>query len=181
MSEEKTLKRYLPFLLSLFVAFLDQVTKIWIDKTIMEGTIGYTFFGDFLWIIHVRNNAVAFSMGESMPVAFKYIFFVGFPILLMIGLGWVIATKRTDKDFTYFQKWCLAGILGGGTGNLIDRLFRSLRVVDWISVKFYGLFGMDRFPTWNIGDSAVVICVSLLLISFIAEDVKERKNKHGER
>ncbi|MBQ0072194.1 MAG: signal peptidase II [Spirochaetales bacterium] len=181
MSEEKNLKRYLPLLLSLLVVVLDQVTKIWIASTLKEGTIGYRFFGDFLWIIHVRNNAVAFSMGESMPVMLKYIFFVGFPILLMVGLGWVVVSSRTDKEFTYFQKWCLAGILGGGIGNLVDRLFRSLRVVDWISVKFYGLFGMERFPTWNLGDSAVVIGVSLLLITFILEDVKERKNKNGKR
>ena len=69
----------------------------------------------------------------------------------------------------------LAGILGGGMGNLIDRIFRQLRVVDWMSVKFYGLFGLERFPTWNVGDGCVVVSVILLLITMIVDEVKNSK------
>ena len=61
---------------------------------------------------------------------------------------------------------------------MIDRIFRSLRVVDFISVKFYGLFGLERFPTWNVADSAVVVSVILLLLSFIIKEVKGSK-KNG--
>ena len=61
---------------------------------------------------------------------------------------------------------------------MIDRLFRSLRVVDFISVKFYGLFGLERFPTWNVADSAVVVSVILLLLSFIIKEIKGSK-KNG--
>lgn len=177
MSEGKRSLCWKPFLLSLLIIVLDQVSKGLIVKTIPENTIGKAFFGDFLWIVHVRNNAVAFSMGTSMPVALKYILFVCFPILLMVALAYIIASPKADKEFTLFQKWCLAGIFGGGVGNIIDRVFRSLRVVDFISVKFYGLFGMERFPTWNIGDSAVVVFVILLIITFLLQDVKERKTK----
>ena len=51
--------------------------------------------------------------------------------------------------------------------RLVDRLFRSLRVVDWISVRMYGLLGMEYFPTWNIADAAVVCSVVLLAISML--------------
>ena len=170
-------KRYLPFILSFFVIVLDQLTKLWIIKTIPEDTIGYSFFGDFLWIVHVRNNAVAFSLGENVPVALKYVFFVGLPLAIMILVAFMIVSKRTDREFSVFQKWCLGGILGGGVGNLIDRIFRSLRVVDFISVKFYGLFGLDRFPTWNVADSAVVISVGLLIISMIAGELKKKEKQ----
>ena len=61
---------------------------------------------------------------------------------------------------------------------MIDRLFRSLRVVDFVSVKFYGLFGLERFPTWNVADSAVVVSVILLLLSFIIKEIKGSK-KNG--
>ena len=170
-------KRYLPFILSFFVIVLDQLTKLWVIKTIPEDTIGYSFFGDFLWIVHVRNNAVAFSLGENVPVALKYVFFVGLPLAIMILVAFMIVSKRTDREFSVFQKWCLGGILGGGVGNLIDRIFRSLRVVDFISVKFYGLFGLDRFPTWNVADSAVVISVGLLIISMIAGELKKKEKQ----
>ncbi len=170
-------KRYLPFLLSLSIIAADQITKALVIKYIPENTIGASFFGDFLWIVHVRNNAVAFSLGENVPVALKYVLFVFLPLIIMAAVAYAVVSKRTDGEFSSFQKWCLAGILGGGLGNLVDRIFRSLRVVDFLSVKFYGLFGLERFPTWNVADSAVVISVGLLIISIIAAEIGKKEKK----
>lgn len=174
-------KRFLPFVLSLIIIIADQISKLWIVNNIPEGVIGYSFLSDFLWIVHVRNNAVAFSLGENIPNGVKYILFVFLPLLIMAGVAFLIISKKTEKDFNYFQKWCLASIFGGGVGNLIDRVFRSLRVVDFISVKFYGLFGMERFPTWNVADSAVVVGVFLLIVSIIIEERKGLKNERKEK
>lgn len=58
-------------------------------------------------------------------------------------------------------------ILGGGVGNIIDRIFRPLGVVDFIDVRFYGLFGLERWPTFNIADSAIVVGGILLIISLL--------------
>ena len=168
-------KRLLPFILSLLIIVLDQVTKTWIVNNIPEGSVGYSFFNDFLWIVHVRNTAVAFSMGDGLPLAVKYIFFIGLPLALMVLLTWGVYSHKFDKEISTFQRWCLAGILGGGMGNLIDRIFRNLRVVDGISVNFYGFLGFERFPTWNVGDGCVVVSVILLLITLIIDDVKNKK------
>jgi len=59
----------------------------------------------------------------------------------------------------------VAGIIGGGLGNLIDRIFRPQGVVDFISVNFYGFLGFSRWPTFNIADSSVVVCGILLFLS----------------
>jgi lipoprotein signal peptidase len=133
-------------------------------------------FGVFLRIWHVRNDAVAFSFGTAFPLLVKYVFFVILPLALMIGLGYVIVNPRFDGEISPFQHWLLAGIVGGGVGNLIDRLFRNLRVVDFISTRMYGAFGMEWFPTYNIADSAVVISVCLLLLSLLLE----KKGKKSE-
>ena len=74
----------------------------------------------------------------------------------------------------------VVGIIGGGIGNLIDRIFRAEGVVDFIDVKFYGLFGMERWPTFNVADSAVVVCGILLIVSFIAMTIKDIKSKKEE-
>ena len=168
-------KRLLPYLLSLLIIVLDQATKSWVVHNIPEGTIGYSFFGDILWIVHVRNTAVAFSMGDGLPLIIKYIFFIGLPVALMVLLSWAIYTHKLDKEVSTLQRWAIAGILGGGMGNLIDRIFRQLRVVDWISFDFFGILGMDRFPTWNIGDGCVVVSVNILLITLIIDEVKNAK------
>ena len=171
------MRRYRPFILSLIVIIADQISKALVVHFIPEGTVASSFFSGFLWICHVRNDAVAFSFGASLPVWLKYIVFVAVPITVLLLIACMIVSRRFDHETTRFQKWCLAGIVGGGFGNMIDRLFRSLRVVDWISTDNYGWFGMDRFPTYNIADAAVVLSVMALIASIICEgrrkDVKE--------
>ena len=57
-------------------------------------------------------------------------------------------------------------------------MFRSFRVVDWISTDNYGWFGMERFPTYNIADAAIVISVVLLVASILIGEF--RKNAKQE-
>ena len=168
-------RRYLPFLLSAAVIIIDQVSKALIVHFIPEGSVGKSLMGGFLWICHVRNDAVAFSLGAGLPEWVKYIFFIVLPILLMVILSYAIIGRRFDSELSYAERWCLAGIVGGGIGNLIDRIFRSLRVVDWISTNNYGWFGMERFPTYNIADAAVVLSVIFLIIAVL---FSERRKKH---
>ena len=53
--------------------------------------------------------------------------------------------------------------------------------MDFISVKFYGLLGMERWPTFNLSDSFVVVFVILFAISVIVqkspEDSQEPKGR----
>ena len=157
-------RRYLPFLLSAGIIILDQVSKAIIVHLVPENTVGARLLGDFLWICHVRNDAVAFSLGSGLDIWLKYLLFILVPVILMVVLSWAIVSKRLDAELSNAERWCLAGIVGGGIGNLIDRIFRSLRVVDWISTNNYGWFGMERFPTYNISDAAVVVSVILLIL-----------------
>ncbi len=167
-------KRYLPYSLSIAIIILDQITKAIIVGTISENSIGLRCLGDFLWIVHVRNDAVAFSLGYGLPLAVKYVLFIFAPIVIMALLGYAVSAARFDSEVSYFERWCLAGILGGGIGNIIDRVFRHLRVVDWISTATYGFMGMDRWPTYNLADASVVISVILLLVAIIASERKKK-------
>lgn len=174
MIERTNKQRYLPLLLTAFIIIADQVTKALVVANIPEYGIGASFLNGFLRIIHVRNDAIAFSLGSSLDLPIKIIFFVIVPIIFMGIILYVILTKKFESEFKMSHYVLLSGILGGGLGNIIDRLFRSLRVVDFIDVKFYGLFGWERFPTFNIADSSVVVCVILLLL-FVLFEKKEKK------
>lgn len=170
---EKNLKnKLLPLILTALVIILDQVTKALIVKFIQPYHIGAQFFGDFLRIIHVRNTGVAFSVGATWSGTLRNLLFSLMPLIV---IGVVIAIYFRNEDFTNLQRWAVMGIVGGGIGNVIDRLFRPLGVVDFIDVKFYGLFGLERWPTFNVADSAVVVCGIMLIISFIISIVQEKK------
>ncbi len=162
-----------PISLALLVILLDQITKILVVKNIPLYTIGTSFFGDFLRIIHVANTGVAFSVGATWSETARHLLFSLIPLIV---IGIVIAIYFRNNTWTKLQRWTIMGIVGGGFGNLIDRFFRAEGVVDFIDVKFYGLFGMERWPTFNVADSAVVVCGILLIISFIVTSIRESKN-----
>lgn len=175
---DKNLKtKLLPFILTFLVIILDQITKMLIVRNIPLYTIGAQYFGDFLRIIHVANTGVAFSMGADWGTIWRAIMFRAVPVIV---IGLVVVVYFRNNEFTKLQRWSIAGIIGGGIGNLIDRFFRSEGVVDFIDVKFYGLFGLERWPTFNVADSAVVVCGILLLISFIIFSVKDEKAKKSK-
>ncbi len=155
--------KLLPFILTLGVVLADQLTKWLITVFIPAGGIGASFMGGFLRIIHARNTAIAFSIGTDMSQMLKVIFFSAVPLVVLAVIA--IYLLKTDS-LTPLQRWSACGILGGGIGNLIDRFFRPLGVVDFLDVKFYGLFGLDRWPTFNVADAAIVVCGFLLVISF---------------
>jgi signal peptidase II len=161
-----------PLILTGVILIIDQVSKLIIVNTIPIHTIGKSFFGGILRIIHTRNLAIAFSIGKNLPDGVRYILFTILPIAILIGL-FIYFLK--SEDFTYLQRWAVAGILGGGIGNLIDRVLRPLGVVDFVDVKFYGIFGLERWPSLNVADSTVVVAGLLLLFSFIFEDLKKHE------
>lgn len=176
----KNLKdKLLPIILAILVIVLDQISKLLIVKFIPQNTIGTQFFGDFLRIVHVSNTGVAFSVGATWSETIRKLLFSLMP-LVVIALVCVVYFR--NKDFTKLQNWAIMGIVGGGLGNLIDRLFRAEGVVDFIDVKFFGIFGLNRWPTFNIADSAVVVCGIILLITFIISISNDSKNKEaGEK
>jgi len=158
--------RILPFSLTFLIIILDQTIKaIVVSKWPREGTfIKDVFNNDFLIFYHVRNKAIAFSLGDNIPDPFRFIFFVILPIVVLVFLTWYYL--RT-QDISRIQRWAIAGIIGGGVGNIIDRVFRKDGVVDFISVKFYGLLGMQRWPTFNVADASVVVCCLILLVTML--------------
>ena len=162
--------KLLPFLLTAFIILADQGVKSFIVRRWpIEPPNGMVFIkrvfnNDFLWIIHVRNKAIAFSIGQNLPDAVRPALFIALPIIVLGFLLWYYARSR---EFSFLQRWVVAGIIGGGGGNIIDRIFRPDGVVDFISVEFYGLFGLDRWPTFNIADASVVICCIILLLSLM--------------
>ena len=172
--KESFKRKLIPVFFGIGVFLFDQITKWLVVKYIPLYSVKMQFFGDFLQIVHVRNLGAAFSVGGNLPQMLRSVLLAAIPLVILIL---VMVVYFRNNTFTYLQRWFICGVAGGGFGNLFDRVFRKEGVVDFIDVKFYGLFGFERFPTFNMADSFIMVCGILLMISFFVQVRKEKKNK----
>ena len=68
--------------------------------------------------------------------------------------------------------WTL--VLGGGVGNLIDRVLNGV-VVDYINVLFM------RFAIFNFADICVCVGVGLLMLAVLLDSFKKDKTAEPDR
>ena len=90
-------------------------------------------------------------------------------VIMIICIGMLI--RKTFESKCMF--WALCLVLGGGIGNLIDRVFRGGHVVDFLE------FGFFEFPVFNVADIAVCVGAGLILLYFIMDFVKDARRKNG--
>jgi signal peptidase II len=156
--------KLVPLLLTVALFALDQATKALVVAHIPVRHIGAAFFGDLIRIIHVYNPGIAFSIGNSLPLDVRNVVFALLPLAIV---ALVFATYIRSDDFTRVQRWAIAAVIGGGLGNLADRFFRNDGVVDFIDIKFFGIFGLERWPTFNVADMSVLIGAGIFMASVI--------------
>ena len=156
--------RLLPLVLSAGVILADQITKIVVILTIPKGST-VRVIGDFFRLIHVQNPAIAFSIGRGIEAGTRRTLFMLLPLAVIALL--FLYYLFTRDPLTRFQKWCFGALVGGGLGNYVDRMFRPAGVVDFLDFRFYGLLGMERWPTFNLADATVVVSGIILFISFL--------------
>lgn len=157
----------LPLALAAALVAADQVTKAIVVAKIPEGRVALSLLGDFFWLVHARNLGIAFSLGDTFPETFRRILFIALPLILIVAAMVYYFRSRT---ITVIQRWFLAILVAGGLGNLIDRAFKPEGVVDFLSFAFYGILGMQRFPTFNVADMCIFFGAVLLAVTgFLSE------------
>ncbi|MCH5325270.1 MAG: signal peptidase II [Eubacterium sp.] len=148
---------------------LDQLTKIFIDNSMhIHETFPIIAFGDtqVLNITYEQNTGAAFSILEG-----KQIFLIIVTGAILLGMLFLLLTKRIRRP-TYV--WCVALILAGGIGNLIDRLARGF-VVDFID------FRIINFAVFNVADICAVIGSVGLLVFVVTDEIKDYRRKKAEK
>jgi lipoprotein signal peptidase len=142
--------------IALMVLAVDIATKVTVVAT-LSGRVPVSLLGGLLKLGVWRNPGAAFSIGPSMTLVFS-----------AIAVGVIVYILRTSRRIRSLA-WALALglLLGGATGNLTDRIFRSpapLRgfVVDWIQVP--------HWPVFNVADSSIV-CGGILAVLLAARGI----------
>lgn len=108
-----------PLFLVLLILFLDQALKIWI-KTHMYLGEEIRVIGDWFIIHFTENNGMAFGM--EFGGDYGKLFLSSFRIIAIFFLGWYLVSLSKKKAHPGYL-YCIALILAGAIGNIIDSVF----------------------------------------------------------
>ena len=146
---------------------LDIATKVLVVAE-LEGRRTVELLGGQLLIRVSRNPGAAFSFAEGATVLFT-----------AVAIAVVVVIVRVSRRL-YSRGWAVALglLLGGATGNLVDRLLRTPgpgrgAVVDFIDFQVW--------PSFNVADSAIVVGGLLaVLLSFRGIEVDGSRSRQAQ-
>ena len=136
--------------IALLAALTDRLTKL-LAASLPAG--GRTLIPGVVDLRRVQNRGMAFSMlsGQSLLLAIL-------TALLIAGIvGWLLARPDAGKLFRAGM-WL---IVGGGLGNLYDRLAAG-SVLDFIELTFV------RFAVFNVADMCICVGAARAVLGSIA-------------
>ena len=134
----------------------DQIVKKF-ARASLAASPPVSLLNDFVRLELAQNRGAFLSLGESLPVAARYLLFV---VLVGSALGLTLAFTLRLQGAAPVQLVALSLLTGGGFGNLIDRLIHHGAVVDFVSIGV----GPLRTGIFNVADAAITLGVLLLLI-----------------
>ncbi len=162
----KFIKRFYWLILSLAFVVLDQFSKWVVVKTIPIND-SIIVVPDFFSLTHVRNTGAAFGILSNQ----RWIFMVFTSIVIIVSVALLISKKVVNP-------WGILAfslIIGGGIGNMIDRIFLG-EVIDFFAFNFWGY----QFAVFNVAD--IFVCCGTFLLAFYIFFSKDfdSKKKTGE-
>ena len=149
---------------------LDQAIKLWAIAD-LQGQPARPFLQigslDWMHLNYVENSGAAFSMLSGNRG-----FLIIFPVI-MIALCFYLL-NRLGKT----HKWvriALPLIAAGGLGNLIDRIFRGGKVVDYLD------FQLCKFAVFNFADICVTVGVAIMVFAILFLEKEEKTAKKAKK
>jgi signal peptidase II len=176
------------FLVALLVIIIDQTSKLLVYKY-MYIHQEVNVLGDWFRIHYLLNPGMAF--GIRWENEFGKLALTLFRIVAMFGIGYYLV-KMVNKGVHAGFLFCMALILGGALGNVIDSTFYGVflnnapfdsptkwfhgQVIDMLYFplfsttlpEWFPLKGGEEFsffdPVFNIADSSIFIGVAIILL-----------------
>ncbi len=158
MASKKIFRITIVLLLILTNIGCDQVSKKIIRHNISENqTIG--ILRNHLIVMRVENAGAFLSFGDSLSKTVKNILLRVLPLIaLTIALIYVFS----KKDISAISTIAICFIIGGGVGNIFDRIFYG-SVTDFLYIQF-GIFqtGVFNMADLSITSGGVIILLQSL-------------------
>jgi signal peptidase II len=133
----------------------DQVSKVVARHTLPQAGV-IKLLGDTIRLEYTENPGAFLSFGADISEEVRFWVFLILNAVLLTGiLIYLILSKQLSTG----QTVALSFVLGGGLGNLTDRIFNDGRVIDFMNLGI----GSLRTGIFNVADVAITIGVILLL------------------
>ena len=148
-------------ILLILIIFVDQLSK-WLVVALLQGKPSYYLIDGVLRFTYVENDGAAFGMLDDH----RWVFLVLSSVMIIALIYYICKYKPKSK-------WVMTSlilIVGGGIGNMIDRVALGY-VVDFID------FRLINFAIFNGADSFVCVGAGLLILSLVLEVIREGKEK----
>jgi len=203
------MNKYLRYFgIAFLVIALDQVVKMLVHFQMDFGTPGQIpIFGDWFKLHYTTNPGMAFGM--ELGSEYGKMILTSFRLVAMVGIGYYLSLIiKKGSHPTYIV--CIAMILGGAIGNLIDSIFYGVwldnapynaptpwfhgQVVDMFYIDIWEGYIPNWVPIWggsytalwpifNIADASIFIGVAIILLfqnRFFPEHKKVEKPANSE-
>ncbi len=157
MSRSTRASAFLFLLISFGCLGCDQLTKE-IARTHLADGASTSVAGGTLRLVLVENPGAFMSLGASLPEGVRtWILQVGVPIvLLLVCLAFLELSAHSPLDLV-----AIGLIVGGGTGNWLDRMLQEGAVTDFLRLSV----GPLQTGIFNAADVAILLGVVMLLTS----------------
>ena len=145
--------------LALFCVGCDQASKR-VAADLLKGTGTQSFFGDVFRLTYAENRGAFLGLGGGWPEPVRWLAFTGAALVVVAAsLAWVVSQTRQHRHHQ-LAVWAMVLVAAGGAGNLVDRIIRDGRVIDFMNL---GL-GSVRTGIFNVADVQIMAGLALLLL-----------------
>ncbi|MGA9117793.1 MAG: signal peptidase II [Bacteroidota bacterium] len=144
----------------------DRVSKD-LARERLEPGVRHTVIGDLFRFQYEENRGGMLSLGAELDPDERFLLFT-----VIVGTMLVLLTAYAalSPDLPLMERTAIAMIVGGGLGNLIDRLAYNGVVIDFLNVGIGGF----RTAIFNVADLAVLGGACLLIASVTLRMVRRR-------
>ncbi len=153
--------------ITLFMLFLDQISKIWIRGQLKLGE-SISIIDPWFRLTYVENRHAIF--GLKIPVEWFFLPAAIISIVLIIHYLW-----RLDHDQTGMVA-ALGIVTGGALGNILDRFLYN-QVTDFIDM---GINESWRWYIYNLADAFILIGIVFVFLCDFREKARPVDNIESE-
>lgn len=159
MNNNKNIRLFLLLLMVALNIGCDQVSKIIVREKV-DYNEQISIIKDHFILTKVENTGAFLSAGNDLPIAVRFILL---SILPVIVLGYGLFYLLMKKDLPKIMQIGLCFLIGGGIGNVIDRLLYG-SVTDFLHMDF----GLFRTGIFNLADVSIMIGIGILIIQSLS-------------